>query len=159
MVALTPEQIATMSGSGMTARAVITQSLRLINKLAVDEDPSSAVIEDTLYHLNSMLNGWLIKSAIKTHTAYGIGDIVTLDIGATDRLAFNDVVVYNLASRLIEVYNLEPRSFGFLVKKATDDYHVLFSFTNTINAPMMQYDQAVSQTPDILYGTRRSFYG
>jgi hypothetical protein len=82
-----------------TARDIITNSLRKIGAVALDEEPASHEAENALTTLNQMLSGFKTQGVDVEHVTLSLNDNVVLD----DR--WHEGLCYLLSTRLAPDYS------------------------------------------------------
>lgn len=144
------------SVAGGTARDHSISALRRLNIYSPKEEIPDEDVRFVLSELNSMLQSWVYENAIVSFSKYNLNDVVGLNIGGNGNfLYFDDVIIYNLCMRLIEVYDATPRAFQQISDGAKTSLDMLINMKRNLEGDFQSdFDKTLSNTPN-----NRHYYG
>lgn len=136
-----------------TLRDIVYRALWRLNVYSVRETPADNEVNACIAEFNAMMQGWFLQDCIASYTEYGLNDTPSIDIGTTNSLYYDDCLIDNLSLRLIELYNLDPRSFRTAVIRANQSLDRVINlkrdkeFNN--GTFRSNFDATLKNTPDI----------
>ena len=157
MTLVTVDNKATNSARSVnpTLRDIIYRALYRLNVYSIRETPADNEVNACIQEFNAMLQGWFLKNIIVSFTAYGLDDTPSLDIGTTDPLYYDDCLIDNLALRVLELYNLDPKAFNFIFVRANKAIDAVVNLKRDKEFSgetfRSDFDATLRNTPDI-YG-------
>ena len=142
-----------------TVRDLIMRALWRTNVVSIRETPEDNEVRTCLYELNAMIQHWFFTNVILSNPEYDLNDTLSLDIGASNPVYYDDCVVDNLSIRIIELYNLDIRAFPNIYKRAKETLNTLASMRRELQHDngtfKSDFDATLTNTPDnALYSIR-----
>lgn len=142
------------AGSGLlTLRDIIYKAMYRLNLYNIRNTPPDNEVGQCVSEFNAMMQGWYFSDRTAGFTVFGLNDNPNLSIGTSDPLYYDDCLIDNLATRLIELYNLDPKMFGQIYMRAKKSLNVVTNLKrekeNDGNTFQSDFDATLRNTPDI----------
>lgn len=155
MTLVTIENKATNSAgtTQSSLRDIVYRALYRLNVVSIRETPSDNEVNACIAEFNAMMQGWFLQDVVVSYIEYQLNDMPSLAIGTTNPLYYDDCLVDNLAMRLIELYNLDPRAFRMISVRANQSLDRVVNLKRDKEFDggtfKSEFDGTLENTPDI----------